>query len=182
MEFARRGVHLNPDNQRAVTVLGYVLMLAGDCSAALEQTERAILLNPNSIFMLDGLGYLLTLLGDWERGPKLIDKVKQLNPYYSPYVHYALWVDFLRQGEYEKAYLETVNFRSPAMFWEPLMTGAVLGLLERIDEGQAAGKKLLKLKPDFSNEGRVLIAHYIKHPDILERTIEGLRKSGIDVQ
>ncbi|MEJ2589233.1 MAG: hypothetical protein P8165_16985 [Deltaproteobacteria bacterium] len=182
MEFARRRVHLNPDNQRAVTVLAYVLMLAGDCSAALEQTERAILLNPNSIFMLDGLGYLLTLLGDWERGPKLIDKVKQLNPYYSPYVHYALWVDFLRPGDYEKADLETGNFRSPAMFWEPLMTGAVLGLLERIDEGQAAGKKLLKLKPDFSNEGRVLIGHYIKHADILERTIEGLRKSGIEVQ
>jgi len=157
-------------------------MLAGDCPAALEQTERAILLNPNSVFMLDGLGYLLTLLGDWDRGPALIHKVKELNPYYSPYVHYALWVDFLRQGEYEKAYLETVNFRRPAMFWEPLMTAAALGLLGRIDEGQAAGKKLLALKTDFSTQGRVLIGHYIKHADILERTIEGLRKSGIEVQ
>ncbi|MEJ2586704.1 MAG: tetratricopeptide repeat protein, partial [Deltaproteobacteria bacterium] len=124
----------------------------------------------------------LTLLGDWERGPKLINKVKQLNPYYSPYVHYALWVDFVRQGEYDQAYLETVNFRSPAMFWEPLMTAAALGLLDRIDEGKAAGKKLLALKPDFSTQGRVLIGHYIKHTDILERTTEGLRKSGIEVK
>lgn len=182
MEFAQRGVHLNPDNQRAVIVLAYVLMLAGDCSAALEQTERAILLNPNSIFVLDGLGYLLTLLGDWDRGPALIHKVKQLNPYYSPYVHYALWVDFVRQGAYEQAYLETVNFRSPAMFWEPLMTAAALGLLDRIDEGKAAGQKLLALKPDFSTQGRWLIGHFIKHADILERTIEGLHKSGIEVE
>jgi hypothetical protein len=40
----------------------------------------------------------------------------------------------------------------------------------------------LTLKPDFIARGRVLIGHYIKFDDIVERTIDGLRRVGVAVQ
>lgn len=129
-----------------------------------------------------GIGYLLTLLGEWERGPVLIRRVIQLNPYYDLYVHYALWVDWVRQENYNQAHLETLNFRRPPVFWEPLMKAVTLGQLGRVEQGERAIEDLLKLKPDFTTRGRVLIKHYIKFEDIVEHMIEGLSKVGLSIE
>lgn len=182
IQFTEKGVQLNPDNQRARASLALVRMFSNEISAALSETEKALALNPNSLFMLDGIGYLLTLLGEWEHGTDLIKKVIQFNPYYGLYVHYALWVDWMRQEEFEKAYQETFNFKRPAVFWEPLMKSSSLGFIGKYKEGKKSVEKLLKLKPDFPTQGRTLIKHYIKFDDIVDRTIEGLRKVELDIE
>jgi len=176
--FAEKGVRLDPANQRVRAIMAYAMLLKNDLSYGLAEAERAFSLNPKSLIMMAQLGYLLTLLGDWERGPALIRKAIAFNPYYDVIVHYALWVDWVRRGDEEKAYAETLHFRTPLLFWDPLIKAATLGLLERIDEGKEAAEDLLKLKPDFANRGRVLIKHYIKFDDIFDRIIEGLNKVG----
>ena len=65
--FAEKGVLLNPENQRARGILGFVRMIENEIPGALVETEQALKLNPNSLFILDGIGYLMTLLGEWER-------------------------------------------------------------------------------------------------------------------
>jgi hypothetical protein len=147
----------------------------------LAEVDRALQLNPNSLIILENLGYLMTLFGDWQRGPVLINQAIEQNPYYNITVHYALCVDWIRQEEYEKAYEETLLFNRPLQFWDPLLKAANLGLLGRIEEGVQAGKDLLKCKPDFLTRGRMLIRHYIKFDDIVDRVVLGLRKAGIDV-
>ena len=181
-EYAERGVHLSPENQRCRAILAQVLMFNNEIDAAMKEVHRAYALNPNSLFMLDGIGYLLTLLGDWERGPDLIREVMRRNPYYNIYVHYALWMDWFRQEDYEQSFLETFNFKRPWLFWEPLMQAATLGHLGRYEEGRQAVERLLELKPDFPSRGRILIKHYIKFDDIVDRMIEGLKKVGLEVE
>jgi hypothetical protein len=129
-----------------------------------------------SLFILDGIGYLLTLLGDWEKGTSLIRKVMQRNPFYSHYVHYALWVDWIHQENYERAQTETLYFKKPSFFWEALMQAVTLGQLGRYEEGKRAVAALLKLKPDFPERGRILINHDIKFNKIVDRIVEGLEK------
>jgi adenylate cyclase len=182
LEYARKGVQLNPANQRCRLILAFVYMFNNEIAAALREINRALALNPNSLFLLHGFGYLLTLLGDWERGPLLIREAMKRNSNYGFYVHYALWVDWIRQGKYEQAYLETLNFIRPAFFWEPLIKAATLGLLARYEEGKQALEKLLELKPDFPERGRILIKHYIKFDDLVDRVIEGLKKIGLEVE
>ncbi len=180
--YAERGAQLNPDNQRARGILALIRMFSNEIPPALAETEKALALNPNSLFILDGIGYLMTLLGEWEKGPALIRKVIKLNPFYNTVVHYALWVDRLRQEDYEGAYLETMGLRRPAVFWYPLVKAATLGLLGKEEEGKKFAGNLLELKPDFRARGRVLIGHYIKFEEILDRVIDGLRKSGLNVE
>jgi len=132
--------------------------------------------------MMAELGYLLTLLGDWKRGPALIGKAIENNPYYSVIVHHSLWVNWIRQGDYEKAYAEILNFRTRLLFWDPLIKAATLGLLGRIDEGKESVEDLLKLKPNFKSRGRVLIGNYVKFDDIVGRIIEGLNKVGLSIE
>ncbi len=180
--FAEKGVYLNPDNQRARVILAFTRLFSNEIPAGLAEVERALALNPNSLLFMDNIGYLFTLFGDWERGPALIRKAIKLNPYYNITVHYALWVDWVRQEKYQQAYLETLNFRTPTLFWDPLMKAATFGLLGRYEEGKRAAEELLKLKPDFPSRGRILIKHYIKFEDIVERTIDGLSKVGLRIE
>jgi TolB-like protein len=177
--YAQKGVKLDPANQRVRLIMAYTMLLKNDLQHGLAEAERAFSLNPKSLIMMPHLGYLLILLGDWERGPELIRRTIEFNPYYDVIVHHALWLDWIRQGDEEKAQAETLHFRTPLLFWDPLIKAATLGLLGRIDEGKAAVEDLLKLKPDFPTRGRVLIKHYIKFENVLERTIEGLSKVGL---
>ena len=68
------------------------------------------------------------------------------------------------------------------LFWDPLIEAASFGLLGRFEEGRQAAEKLLMLKPDFPSRGRILIDYYIKFKEIVERTIEGLKKVSIRLQ
>jgi tetratricopeptide (TPR) repeat protein len=179
--FAERSVKLDPTNQRVRMIMAFILLFKNELSAGLAEVDRALQLNPNALVVLENLGYLMTLFGDWQRGPALINQAIEQNPYYNISVHYALWVDWVRQGKYEQAYEETRHFRRPMLFWDPLMTAASLGLLGRTEEGLQAGKDLLKCKPDFPQRGRVLIRHYIKFDDIVDRVIDGLGSVGMVV-
>jgi tetratricopeptide (TPR) repeat protein len=180
--FAERGVQLDPANQRARLILSYVRLLQSNLTGALREVDHALALNPRALILKDNIGYLMTLCGDWDRGPALIRKAIQLNPYYDVIVHHALWVDFVRQKDYEQAYRETLNFRTPMLFWDPLMKAAALGLLERFVEGRQALTELLKLKADFPKCGRKLIRYYIKFDEIVDLTITGLRKCGLEIE
>jgi TolB-like protein len=179
--FAQKGVQLEPADQRVRFIFGLVQLFQGNIAAALCEAERALALNPNALILYDKIGYLMTLCGDWERGPALIRKAIRLNPYYSIIVHYGLWMDWIRQEDYEQAYLETLNFRTPTRYFDPLMKAAALGLLGKIDEGRQAVDDLLSLKPDFPRNGRRLLGHYIKFDEILDRTFVGLRAYGLEI-
>ncbi len=181
LAFATKGVLLNPDNQRARMILAAIRMFRDEIPAALAEVEKALALNPGSLFFLDVIGYILTLLGEWERGPMLIKKAMSLNPYYHNYVHYSLWLDLYRKKEYEKAYHESMQLAFHGNFWEPLVRGAALGQLGRIEEGKRAADDLLMYKADFRKKGRKLIKYFIKFDDIVEHVIDGLNKVGINV-
>ena len=182
VSFAERGVQLELADQRTRLIMAFIRLFENEIPAGLAETNRALALNPNSLIFLENIGHLLTLFGDWKRGPALIKKAIDANPHYSSIVHYSLWVDWVRQEDYEKAYLETLNFRTPSLFWDPLLKASVLGQLGRIEEGRRAVEVLLKLKPDFANRGRLLISHYIKFDDILSQIIEGLNQVGLSIE
>jgi adenylate cyclase len=180
-EFAQKGTRLSPDNQRCRAVMAYIHLFRNDLAAGLAEAERALNLGPETLFMIDGIGYLMTLMGDFERGPALIRKVMQLNPFYGNYVHFALWVNCLRQKDYAAAYHEALRLNAPIFFWDQIVKASSLGLLGNIEDGRKIAAELLKLKPDFPARGRILIRHYIKFEDILDRVIKGLNAVGVEV-
>ena len=182
VSFAEKGVQLDPADQRTRLILAFVRLFENELSAGLAEADRALALNPNSLIFLENIGHLLTLFGDWNRGPALIRKAIEANPYYSSIVHYSLWVDWVRRRDYQQAYNETLSFRTPFLFWDPLMKAAASGLLGKVKEGKHAVKTLLKLKPDFAKRGRALIKHYIKFDDIFDRVLEGLKRAGLNIE
>ena len=180
--FAERGVRLEPADQRTRLILAFIRLIENELPAGLAETDRALALNPNSLIFLENIGYLMTLFGDWQRGPVLIKKAIDANPYYNSIAHYSLWLDCIRQGDYPQAYNETLSFRTPLLFWDPLLKAAASGLLSKAKEGKRSVDTLLKLKPDFAKRGRILIRHYIKLDDIFDRVHEGLERAGLRLE
>jgi hypothetical protein len=78
--------------------------------------------------------------------------------------------------------METLNFRLPSLFWDPLTKAITLGYLGRIIEGNTNVEEVLRLKPDFPARGRLLIRHFIKSDELVELFIGGLKKSGLDLK
>ena len=179
--FAQNGLRLLPGDQRAHVTMAFVHLLRNDLKSGRQEAERALELGGETLFVLDGIGYLLTLMGDWQRGPLLIEKVLNVNPFCSNDVHYALWVNWLRQEDYTRARLETMKLNRPALFWDHLARAATLGLCGKIEEGRRSATELLSRKPDFPERGRLLIEHFIKFDDIVEQVIQGLVAVGMRV-
>ncbi len=182
VEFTEKGVQLDPAKQRARVWLAEARLLNNQLPEGLVEAKKALALNPSSLIYLDAIGYALALLGDWEKGCALIQRALKLNPNIRAYNYYILYWDWLRQKEYEKAYRETLNFRLPSLFWDPLLRAIILGHLGRLKEGNRNVEEILKLKPDFPARGQSLIKHFIKSDELVEDHIEGLKKSGLDLK
>jgi len=180
--YAEEGVRMNPNNQRNVGILAYIRFHSNELSVAIIEANRALELNPNSLLNLDGLAFILMLSGEWERGATLARKAIKLNPYHRSLVHDALWADYLRQGNYDLAYIETMSRCRPASFWYHLGKASTLGLLGRIEEGKKHIENLLELRPDFPSKGRILIRHFIKFEEIVHCIVDGLDAAGLRIE
>ena len=182
VKYTEKGVQLNPSSQRARIWLAEARLLNNQLPEGMVEAKKALALNPSSLIYIDAIGYALALLGDWEKGCALIQRALKLNPYIRAYNYYILYWDWLRQKEYEKAYMETLNFRLPSLFWDPLLRAVIFGHLGRLKEGNRNVEEILKLKPDFPARGRLLIKHFIKSDELVEELIEGLKKAGLDLK
>ncbi len=181
-EFAQKGVSLEPTNRRARMILSYVRLLENRLWEACYEAQAAYDLCPNSLIFLDRIGCLMALAGEWDRGIDWIQRAIKLNPYHRPWVRGVITLNWLRQGNYEKAYGESFYHMMPENFWDPILKASTCGHLGKIDEGQTHIQKLLSLKPDFTKRGRTLMGRYIKFEDIFERIIAGLAAVGLVVK
>jgi adenylate cyclase len=68
LEYARKGVFLEPGSQLARMILAYASYLAEDSESFREESETALALNPNSPYTVGAIGYFHALRGDLARG------------------------------------------------------------------------------------------------------------------
>jgi adenylate cyclase len=174
--YARRGAELAPLDVRSRVVLAYVLLLGDEVDAARAEANTALDVSGMSLFWLDAVGYLLTLSGDWQRGPALVRKAVQVNPFPRRACYCALWLDAVRRDDSEEALAAARKSSPDAYFWSPLMQAVALVEAGRIEEADASIERLLEMKPDFPQRAEWLIRRYVKFDD-LSRKVEGALKT-----
>ena len=181
LHLAHVGIQLEPGNQLSRLALARGHFLNNQMDQALSDVETALALQPESLLFMDGIGYLMVLLGEWDRGEQLVRKAIRLNPYYRLYARYGLWLNAFRQQDYKRALEETEWIAEIGDFWGPLARAATLGQMGCPENAFEEVQRLLVLKPNFAERGRLLIAHAVKFPEIAERLIEGLSVAGLDI-
>jgi adenylate cyclase len=177
--YAQNGVRLDPSSQRARCALAGAFLVKGELAAALSEARAALELNPDSLVYLEWVGWLTTLAGDWDRGPQIVRRALARNPHVIPVAHHALWLDHLRRGEMEEAYLAALQYRDPTFYLRSMMRACSLGHLGRREEATADLTELLAKKPDFRTRGRALVGRLVRSLDLLDRIADGLEKAGL---
>jgi tetratricopeptide (TPR) repeat protein len=180
-DLIRQAIDTEPTNQlvRIISALRYFHL--NQRSEFLQEMNKAEALNPRSPLRLGSIGYFLALYGDWEKGKELLDKAMTMNDNYPAWYHGVTCSFYYRQGEYKEAYAEAVQYDIPGFFWGPLLRGACLGQLQRLEEATQQISQLLEMKPDFKEKARMLIHRYVKEDSLVDHLIEGLKKAGLEV-
>lgn len=180
MECAGRGLALDPESQFAWDTMAMLHFHKNEKELTLKYLEKSVKLNPNAPYLVAVSGWTLCLYGLWEQGLPLLKKGMTLNPFLPSWFYVATWLYHLSGNELEKAYGEAIKFNCPGLFWDPLVRAATLGLMGNQEEAKAAATDLLARNPDFSDQARVLVQHYIKIEEMVDRIIEGLVLAGVD--
>jgi len=181
IDCAERGIRVDPSSRSPRCMLATALLFKGEMSAGRAEAEQALACSPGSLVYLDMIGYLLTMLGDWDRGREVSRAAVERNPHCLPYVRFGLWADHLRRGELEEAHQVALEYRDPTFFLRSAMRASCLGLLGRREAGRAEVAELLARKPDFAARGRHLLGYHIKFPELLDRVMLGLQRSGLQL-
>ena len=121
----------------------------------------------------------MALAGEVQRGRQFIEATQQINPYYPRWYHFAPYLDYFRQAEYEQALAEAQAYNMPECHGGPLTRAAALGQLGRRDEARRAVAELLRLKPDFVENAGDYMSQFIMCDELLNHFLEGLSKAGL---
>jgi len=174
IRFARRAVSLDPGCQFAQQAKAYASLIQRDRSAMITAAERMVAINSNAASMVGAAGFWLCLAGEYERGMDLLQKGIELNPLFPAWLHAAPYFYHMHKGNYEQALHHANEFGLPDFFWSALMQAASLGLLERVTDARTAYTRLLKLKPDFSDNMRDYIRFFVLDDALVDKMLEGL--------
>jgi len=178
---ANQSVLLEPANARTRCLMASALLVKGELGAARRELELALRFNHDSLAYREVIGWLLALVGEWDAGVALMRSALERNPYCQPCVSHGLWADAMRRGDFDAAYASALDYREPNFFWRELMITSALGHSNRLEDARTTAAELLRARPQFSQRGRRLIAHYIKDDALRATIIEGLRVAGVDV-
>jgi adenylate cyclase len=181
LEYARRGVSLEPGSQLGRLILAYASHLADDPDVFAQESETALALNPNSPYTVGAIGYFHVMRGNFERGLPMLERAMAVNPCHPNWFHAGRVIHLLARRSFEEALAELEKYDPFFAFWLPVVRASTLGNLGRLDEAQTHLDQVLALKPDFAPRARELIRRSLKADAIIDDLMDGLRAAGLQV-
>ncbi|MEX0853283.1 MAG: adenylate/guanylate cyclase domain-containing protein [Bauldia sp.] len=179
---AAMAIDLGADDPQALSIGAFVAgQMTHDYDAAIRTLGRALETNPNSALAFGFSALLATLADQFALAIEHAEKALRLSPNdplnYHP--RFALAIASLFTGRLEDAvrYATLTTQAKPSFDAPYTFLIAALVNLDRLDEAQAAGARLLKFVPHFRISS-FLRADYWRPPR-MEMLAAGLRKAGL---
>ena len=179
LEYARRGVFLEPGSQLGRLILAYASFMADNADDFRDESRVALSLNPNSTYTVGAVGYLHMLMGEVDPGLTLLDQAVSLNPCCPAWFHAGYIVKHLLDKDYERALTETRTYHPFISYWDDVMIAALLGKLERTDEARPHIDAIRQQKPDFAGRAGELMRRSLKIDDLVGDLEDGLGRAGL---
>jgi len=182
LDFARKGVFLEPGSQLGRMILAYASYLAEDSESFLEESEIALSLNPNSPYTVGAIGHFHVFRGEIERGLSLLDRAISVSPCHPTWFQTGQIIAHLSREDYEHALLETQKHLPFLSFWNDVVQAAALGKLDRVEEATIHLGQINEQKPDFAVRARELMRRSLKIDPVIDDLIDGLHTAGMAIE
>ena len=179
LEQAQTAIALDPRNQNGFQLLANV-RYATECDLEVfyAAAEKTIAINPNNAEALADHGIYMTYSGAWERGKALVAKAKSLNPLHQSWYNYAFCLDHYRKGEYRESLTCHLEMNMPENHMVHTTLAATYSHLGEIQNAKAAIEHILAIHPTFAADPRAAFKARRFPAELIESTMEGLRKAG----
>jgi TolB-like protein/Flp pilus assembly protein TadD len=177
LEYARRGVMVNPASHSNHLTLGQVCLGKGLHDEALEVLQTAIALNPNDADGYVFLAETLSFAGRPDEAIELIGKAQRLNPASPRWYAWFLGFAFYVARRYEDA-VAALRKGTPLVAMAYRSLAVANGQLGREQDAKAAAEEYLRRTPDFSLATHLETMPF-QHAEDREHYVEGLRKAGL---
>jgi tetratricopeptide (TPR) repeat protein len=177
---ARRAVDAAPSSHISHLALAQAHYFRKELDVFRSAAERALSLNPMDGATIEYLAHLLAFAGDWERGSRLAEHARQLNPNHPAWYWALPMLDAYRRGDYQTALISLGRAHMPGQAYSQALFASVLGQLDDREASTQAVRELLALQPDFAQTARDQFERWYL-PDLVEHLIDGLRKAGLEV-
>jgi TolB-like protein/Flp pilus assembly protein TadD len=177
---AQRAVRLAATHALGHYALAFVHFLRKEMVPFRATAEKALALNPMDGSIMGILGVLIVHSGELERGCRLAEAAMQLNPAFPGLFRWPAFTKAYSEGRYAEALELAVRINMPNYFYAHAARAATLGQLGQREAAQNELRELLALRPDFATEARREYSKWYD-PELVERTLDGLRKAGLDV-
>ena len=180
LEAGQRALRLDPGVAGVHAGLALTHFFRGELDEFNFEAERELELASNGTSIMGTLGLYLVYAGEWEKGLAMIEKGKELNPFYPWWYHNGEFHEFYRKNNYAKAaaVARQLNLTDFAQAQSQLV--AAYGQLGRISEAQPYIKRIYELDPAFDARSHWK-SRFRYQPDYLEHLLDGLRKAGLDI-
>jgi len=177
---ATKAISLDPNLQIARYNMVVINSYFNRKEACIREAKIVEQMNPNHARILAGCSIALTSVGAYDLAKQYVERAKQLNPQYPGWYHFVAYMQFFANGQYNEAWLEVQKIHIEGTFIHPILRGAILGKLNKIDEAKLYIQEIFQIKPDFlKNPRRSFQALFVteKHMDIIW---DGLCLAGIE--
>lgn len=181
LEYARKGVSLEPASQLCRLILAYASYLAEDTPCFQQESEIALNLNPNSPYTVGAIGYIRVLRGEVDHGLRLLERAMAVSPCHPAWFHAGNVIDLLLRKDYGSSMLEIQRFKPFMAFWNDAILAAVLARLGRMDEARRHVGRVLEIKPNFLAHSRELFRRSLKIEMLVDDLVDGLHLAALPV-
>ena len=179
LEYARKGVRINPSSHSNFLTLGLVYLSNGKADQAVQAIEHGIELNPNDP---DGLAFLATALclqGNPDEAIARVSEATRINPGLGPERRAETAMSHFVARRYSES-VEAVQGLDDPPSSVVMFHAAALAQLGREDE---AKKMIADFRRQASANASLPYAYYLrgfKHDEDREHYTEALRKAGLE--
>jgi adenylate cyclase len=176
LDLARRAIGLDRLDARGFAELGFSCLYTKQHDESLVNYERALALNPNDADIIAEYADSLVYAGQPSMSIELMRKAMRLNPYYPDWYLWYLADAYNATGRSADVIATVHKMQDPSEGRRMLAANFVhLGMM---DEARSEAQEVMRLHPEFTISGWRRRPPY-RDQAILDRYIEGLRKSGL---
>ena len=178
---AEKAYSLNPNHQVISSVLSGKCFIFDERERFFSLYERHGRSLANSPLRLGAWAMYTAYFGEWARGMQMMNAVIDNNIDVPAWIHCMPAMNQYRQGNYEDALIQANKCHMHGLFWGPAIRSSILGQLGRHEQARREYQAVLECRPDFPENGRILLGRFFKEPGLLNHFIEGFDKSGISL-
>lgn len=175
LNFGRKSVDLQPNNQVCQAYYSYSLMISDQLKKANAQFDLALKLNPHSPYYAGAIGWAYCLMGRLAEGYELIRKSMKVDFHYPKWFHVGTFLYFLDRKEYDKALIEANQLDKPELYWTHLIKVVANQKLSLTKQATLHLQDLMEVKPDFFLRPMAFIEALVKSKPLSQEIFEGFQ-------